>query len=586
VNTKAILGSLITVALAAVLTLVVRRFALRLGFVARPRDDRWHRKPTALFGGVAMFAAFMIGYAVLGPGVPRAYPILAAGTLLFITGLVDDVFQIKPYTKLGVQLIAAAIPVFFGLRLPWENYQAVNDCITIFWLVGITNAINLLDNMDGLAAGISVVACGFLVVTFLLNGQTSEAALPALLGGSALGFLFFNFNPAKIFMGDCGSMFLGFMLAGTALLSTNGRFRGVTSVLLAPVLILMIPIFDTCFVIATRTLSGRPVSQGGRDHTSHRLVALGTSDRRAVVTLYALAAICGAVALMIKFVSTAVVVAVAPGFALLALALGIYLGKVKIYEAGAEAPANALVNAFANSTYKRRIFEVLLDVVLVAFAYYGAYLLRWDGRLPAEQLAIFLRTLPVLIVIHLLFLLIGGVYGGLWKYMGVEDLIVLGRSVLGGTVVASGVVLAAYRFHGPSRGVLLLDGLLLMLLLAASRLSLRLLRRLLVGKVASRPNAKPVLIYGAGDGGAILINELLDNHDHQYMPIGFIDDDARKTGKWIRGCKIFRSRDLPQLVQTYGIDEVLISSVKVPDAKLDYLRDMGIGFKKMRIMIE
>src|ERR1044072_6955462 len=148
--------------------------------------------------------------------------------------------------------------------------------------------------MDGLAGGVSFISCLFLTITFLLNGQMTEAMLPALLGGAVLGFLAFNFSPASIFMGDCGSMFLGFMLSGTALLSATGRFRNLASVLLTPVLILMIPIFDTCMVTITRKLSGRKISQGGRDHTSHRLVALGLSERRAVLVVYLFGAVTGA----------------------------------------------------------------------------------------------------------------------------------------------------------------------------------------------------------------------------------------------------------------------------------------------------
>ena len=324
------LAALCTFALAVLLTLLARRTAYRLGFVAAPRKDRWHQRPTALMGGVAIYAAFAVGYVIFTPNVGASLPVLAGGTLLFVTGLIDDRFQIKPYAKLILQLIAAVFVVYSGLHLPWVNYEWVNNFLTIFWLVGITNAINLLDNMDGLAAGIAVISCAFLMVTFLLNGQPADAVLPALLGGAALGFLVFNFSPATIFMGDCGSMFLGFMLSGTALLANTARFRSLTSVLLTPVLILLLPIFDTCMVTVTRKLSGRPVSQGGRDHTSHRLVALGVSERRAVLMLYLFAAVSGSLALLVRLLETKVVLALVPAFALLVLGLGLYLGHVRV----------------------------------------------------------------------------------------------------------------------------------------------------------------------------------------------------------------------------------------------------------------
>lgn len=583
---RIVFASLITLVLAIALTALARVVSHRVGLVAAPRRDRWHSKPTPLLGGLAIYIAFVAGFWFFGPRTTGAYAVLAGGTLLVITGLVDDILHIKPYTKLVFQLIAASILVNFGLHLPFVEYQLVNNVLTIFWLVGITNALNLLDNMDGLAGGISVIACVFLALTFLLNGQTAEAVLPAMLGASALGFLVFNFNPASIFMGDSGSMFLGFLLSGTALLSDTGRVRHLTSVLLTPILILMIPIFDTCIVTITRKLSGRPISQGGRDHASHRLVALGVSERRAVLLLYFFAAVSGALALMVRLMSATVMMGLVPAFALLVVFLGLYLGKVRVYEEGEEPQGIRIINAIAEFSYKRRIFEVLLDVVLVTLAYYCAFLLRWDGNLPGEQSAIFLKTLPIVIIIQISFFLFGGVYRGLWRYVGITDFLTIARAVLSGGTVSMLVVFAEYWFRGPSRAVALLNVLLLLVFVSASRMSFRLLRALIVGRPKLDPDATPVLIYGAGDGGELLIREILSNPDHRYAPVGFIDDDDRKTGKLIHGYRIFGSQQLPHLVRTYGVSEVLISTFKVPDAKLDYLRRLGVGLKKMSIRIE
>src|SRR5215468_8019047 len=443
---RIILGSISTVLTGVILTLAVRWVSLRSGLIARPRDDRWHRKPTALLGGVAIHLAFLTGYLAFGPRLSAFYPILAMGTLLFVAGLVDDMVQIRPYAKLIIQLVAAGVVVFYGLRLPWTSHQAVNDFITIFWLVGMTNALNLLDNMDGLAGGISVISSIFIATTFIVNGQAALAAIPALLGAAVLGFLVFNFSPATIFMGDCGSMFLGFVLAATALLSEYGRFSNLTAVLLTPVLIMVIPIFDTCVVVASRILSGRPISQGGRDHTSHRIVALGTSERRAVMMLYVFAAFSGLLALMVRVLETSVVLVLVPIFALLVISLGFYLGKVHVYENGDQPglSGKTIVSAITDFPYKRRVFEVMLDALLVAMAYYGAYLLRWDGGFSGEQVSIFLKTLPLMIVIQMAFLLIGGVYRGLWRYMDIDDLLVVVKSVLAGTAAAGLVVFVMY----------------------------------------------------------------------------------------------------------------------------------------------
>jgi UDP-GlcNAc:undecaprenyl-phosphate GlcNAc-1-phosphate transferase len=188
-----IVGSMFTLALALGLTPLVRAVARRAGVVAAPRVDRWHQKPTALLGGVAIYLAFAAGCSVFAWHAPGARLILAAGTLLFIVGLVDDLVQVKPYTKLVVQLIVAALVVYFSRRLQWTYFEHVNIFITIFWLVGITNAVNLLDNMDGLAGGVSVIACVFLTITMLLNGQAGQAMLPALLEPPRSGFLYSTF---------------------------------------------------------------------------------------------------------------------------------------------------------------------------------------------------------------------------------------------------------------------------------------------------------------------------------------------------------------------------------------------------------
>jgi UDP-GlcNAc:undecaprenyl-phosphate GlcNAc-1-phosphate transferase len=228
----------------------------------------------------------------------------------------------------------------------------------------------------------------------------------------------------------------------------------------------------------------------------------------------------------------------------------------------------------------------MLDVVLVTLAYYGAYLLRWDGKMPEQQLSIFVKTLPVIIIVDMCFLLVGGVYRGLWRYVGIDDLLIILRSVFAGGLVSMLAVFLMYRSKGPSRGVFLLDPLLLLILISASRLSFRLLRAAIVGRAKTTPDARPVLIYGAGDGGEHLIREILTNHGHQYAPVGFIDDDERKSGRLIHGYRIFASNQLPQLIHTYNVEDVIVSSPKVPSGNLDRLRSMGLSLKVVNVRIE
>ena len=578
-------GSLFTFLLAMALTLLVRRVARAKGIVAQPRPDRWHQKPTALCGGVAIFLAFLVGCLIFAPSVPGNRLILLGGALLFGMGLVDDLWQIRPPVKLVIQLSVAAVVVFFGRRLPWTDYPAINIAITIFFLVGITNALNLLDNMDGLAGGVSLIACEFLMITLLLNGQTSQAMLPALLGGAVLGFLLFNFNPASIFMGDCGSMFLGFALSMMALLSENDRTRNLSAVVLTPVLILLIPIFDTCLVTVMRKLSGRSVAQGGRDHTSHRLVALGLSERRAVWLLYSLAVISGVSALLMRGLQAQMLFWLIPVVALVVLFLGIYLGRVRVYAEGERAVDGTILKSLENFTYKRQIFEILLDVALITLAYYGAYLLRFDGGLTSTQMEVFFYSLPLVIAVQMLLFLLAGVYRGLWHYMSLEDLLVYAKAIFWGALACAGIVVALYGWQ-TSPAVLVLYPLLLLVLMSASRFSFRLLRALVKDQVQKHPDAQPVLIYGANDDGVFLLRQILNNPEHRFHPIGFVDDNFRITGKLLAGYRIYVHAEVPELIHAEGVEQILVASSNVPERDLRSLRQQGLILKRIGIHIE
>jgi UDP-GlcNAc:undecaprenyl-phosphate GlcNAc-1-phosphate transferase len=323
----------LSLGLTLLLTPVVRALARCAGVVARVRSDRWHQQPTALLGGVAMFPTIVCILLACDAPIPHGHWILAGSAVAFTTGLIDDLRRIRPYLKLIGQLLAAALVLLDGLTFPWTGLAGLDVVITLFWLVGITNALNLLDNMDGLAAGIAALAAGFLAAAFHMDGQRNESLWVAIFAAALLGFLLYNSNPASIFMGDCGSLFLGFYLASMALV---GKPPGGSSrALLAPavpILILSVPIFDTTLVAVCRKRAGRAVSQGGRDHTSHRLVALGLSERQAVWLLYGLAALTGLLALGIRTLAPAISLTVTAALAGLMIWFGVYLARVKVYD--------------------------------------------------------------------------------------------------------------------------------------------------------------------------------------------------------------------------------------------------------------
>src|SRR3954470_11643189 len=285
-----------------VLTPVCRALAHRYGFVAKPKQDRWHKRPTALFGGVAI-AAVALGLGTTLGLQPTVTPLLVTAAMIAGFGLVDDALSLKASTKLIAQVTAASVLLLFGFRLQWLDSMAGDAMLTLFWIVGVTNAFNLLDNMDGLCAGTALIAGTFLLIDLVGPGEASAPAvyLAGLLGATA-GFLAYNVHPASIFMGDTGSLFLGLNLAAIPLIPNPGQTvpSGLLSVVVAPVLPLLVPIFDTTLVTAVRLLSQRSPSQGGRDHTSHRLVAIGLSEPRAVVTLWMLAAAGGLISVLLQ----------------------------------------------------------------------------------------------------------------------------------------------------------------------------------------------------------------------------------------------------------------------------------------------
>jgi UDP-GlcNAc:undecaprenyl-phosphate GlcNAc-1-phosphate transferase len=584
-------------ALALVLTPLVRSLARRWGAVAKPKTDRWHKKPTAMLGGVAIWLSVSLVMAVYLLFVPHSTPygwvVIGASSFLFLVGLADDLFHAKPYQKLIGQVMGAAFVIYYGLSLPWTSSAPANMVITIFWLIGITNAVNLLDNMDGLAAGIAAIASSFLAVSFLTTGQTTEAMMLAVFAAALLGFLIYNSNPASIFMGDCGSMFIGFFLASTALVSSapGGRSRSFLPVLAVPILILFIPIFDTTLVTILRKLSGRAASQGGRDHTSHRLVALGMSERRAVWMLYGFAGLSGVLAMMVREAKLDISLPIILGFTVVLTLLGVYLAGVKVYdEEEVKAAHDKPLFAFLiDLSYKRRIFEVLLDVVLITLAYYCAYVLRFGAMEESGAWRIFLQTLPVLVFVKMATLLVMGVYRGIWRYTSVDDLINIAKAVVIGTVLSMLALLFKFRFESLSRTVFILDAMLLLMMLAGSRMAFRFFRQML--PTAKAREGCRVLIYGAGDAGELLLRELLNNRDLQYAPVGFVDDDPNKKGKVIHGLRVFGGNGaLRSICREHRVDEVLISSTRVsPERIKEIMRDcedQHVALKRMRIKIE
>ena len=590
-------GKSFGIALAAslLLTLVVRTLARHWKLVAKPRPDRWHKKPTALYGGVGIFVAFVAtALLVHPPHVAGGHLLLSCTGGMFLVGLIDDVVHLKPYAKLVGQIFFCTAITMFGLRLHWLPSPVIDQALTIFWLVGITNAINLLDNLDGLAGGVATITALYLVYFCHVGGFYGAAILAATFAGAVVGFLVFNFNPASIFMGDCGSLALGFFLGALTLVSNSGGMRrNVVSILAVPVLLLLIPIVDTTLVTISRRMAGRPVSQGGRDHTSHRLVALGLSERNAALTLWTVAALAGAVAVFVRNASWAIGAFAVPTFFMLCLLLAVFVARVQVYQPvddEKDVRGRALLPTLADFTYKRRLFEVLCDVAVIALAYYAAFLLRFDGEMVRPYYWVFVSSLPLVIVVQLGAFLALGLYEGLWRYTSVDDLTRQLRAVAGGWIASTLAVVFVFRLENFSRSVLIVDALLLTLGVTGTRISFRLLRSW-VARFQSAPESKRVLIYGAGDGGELLLRELLQNRDLGLHAVGFVDDDPQKFGRLIHGVRVLGSVDrLAEFAGKERVDEVVVSTAKLAADRNSQLvascNAAGLRYRRMRISLE
>ena len=317
------------------LTVPIRHLALRYGMVDKPGPRKVHIDPIPLLGGIAIYLGFVLAVLLSRHGAPQQQivGILAGATLLAIVGFLDDGGLLHHQVKLFIGMpIAALFLLASGIRaqlfsqfLP-GGVGLVLDCfLTIVWVVGITAAFSILDHMDGLCAGIAAVAAGFFTIAAMMNGQTMVSTLGAAALGASLGFLRWNFNPAKIFMGDGGAMFLGFLMATLGLkVRPDGTQFPLTW--LVPVLILAVPIFDTTLVSISRARRGLlPFASPGKDHTAHRLSNLGMGHRGAVLAMYSWAIVCGVIALFIPGLSATVVYALVGALVVVALAAMFFL---------------------------------------------------------------------------------------------------------------------------------------------------------------------------------------------------------------------------------------------------------------------
>lgn len=303
--TQLIMAFFITLISTLFLVYPIKKIAIRFGFIDLPAERKIHKKATPRLGGLAIFLGTGLGLLFLRPSHPDLFAIVTGSCVIVTIGLLDDKYQIRPLLKLGGQLLAAGIVISAGIiieritipvlgTIEFNSWVAV--LITVVWIVGVTNAINLIDGLDGLASGITTIGLISILIMAVVDAQIIVIYLATVLIGGNIGFLFHNFYPAKIYMGDTGSMFLGFSIA---VISTIGLFKNVTLFsFIIPVIVLAIPIFDTLFAIIRRMINGENIFLPDKKHIHYQLLSAGFSHRTTVLILYGFAASFGTIAIM------------------------------------------------------------------------------------------------------------------------------------------------------------------------------------------------------------------------------------------------------------------------------------------------
>jgi UDP-GlcNAc:undecaprenyl-phosphate/decaprenyl-phosphate GlcNAc-1-phosphate transferase len=557
------------------MTPVVRYIAIKNRWMATPSAQRWHQKPTALMGGIAIYAGLSLPLLLAGnfktllPVLMRhssttTLPSLCATlwiciTFLFILGLVDDFVAIKPQTKLVGQILVASFISFLGFRLHWFNSLTLDTMITMVWVVGVTNAFNLIDNMDGLCTGIGLIAAVCMALLFQGTPFAEGMLASLILAGALAAFLIFNFKPASIFMGDSGSLVIGFTLSLLTLQHSESVHVNSISFYAVPLLVMMVPIFDTILVSVIRILSGRKASVGGKDHTSHRLVLMGLNEKNAVLFLYGIGVLSGMSAVFVSRTDNLTSPIVIAPTVISLLLMGIYLAQLRVYpeKEFSVLRDKSYTPILVDITYKKQLLLVILDFGMISFAYYLSYRLRFESSVFLIYFKVFLNSLPAIIACKLLVFFVFGIYRSMWGYMSTSDVFLYVKASTVASLLSVAAVTFMYRFEDFSKGIVIIDWLLATGYLLASRGSFRIFIDTIKRKQLA---GRKTLIYGAGRGGEILLREILNNTDLHVHPIGFIDDDIRKTGKKIQGYPVLgKLADVEQLCQKYQVEEIIVS---------------------------
>ncbi len=558
---------------------LAKRMAVRYGIVSKPSDDRWHREPTPLLGGAAVVAGFLGALLLLGH-----VPIwLAVGAIvLFAIGLLDDAIVLRPRVKFTLQLLAVALVIrsapIFNI-LPWPP---LNVLLTILWLVTTINAVNLIDGLDGLAAGLGISSALTVAVLAGLHHQDMVLGWALALAGALGGFLLYNRSPASIFMGDAGALPIGFILGALSIEAGGFVTHSRLSAAAVPLLVMLVPVTDTSVVTITRLATGRAISRRGLDHFHHRMAKLGLSDPRTVEVMCALAIAGGACAIALSFLRQFYVVAALSAGLLFFTLVGLFLIDLSLEHGGTaleQHRLSGLAGAILSLNLKRRVFEIALDGLLITVAYCAAVLIRLDFVVEPGLFSLLTGVLPWVIGTSYVAFFIAGIYRGMWRHFGLEDAL---RSWQG--AMLAGLLLFAIRRFGPVRfsgSILCIFVILVFNLLLATRLSFRVFRKTVDSLV--RPRSSAIVVGADSSGEAALWHLLSIGGKEKIRMLGFVDDDAFKRGKLFHGYRVLGS--ISELDRIYGdtaFDAVLIAGDTLSKERLELIESF-VSARKLQL---
>ncbi|MGL1935162.1 MAG: hypothetical protein OCD01_09080 [Fibrobacterales bacterium] len=610
---------IIAIAIALVTTLYSMKLAHRFGVIDTPGGRRIHARTVPRMGGAGIVTAFYLTLVITDILFDTVdwhsyWPILLGGLVIWVLGLVDDIRSLSPKIKLLVQALVAGFVISQGTVIEWVNIPFFNVtlhlgylgyAITFIWIIGVCNAINLIDGLDGLVAGLSIIILATISFFVLMYPRGDLLPLTVALSGALIGFLKYNFHPAKTFMGDSGSLFLGYMIAVATIQGTMLDSAAVT--LLIPITILGIPLLDTTLAIVRRKAVNKKVMEADAEHLHHVLLRQGLSHRQTVLVLYGMSFIFSVVSVLLvtanKKGTAAILLLLMMMIYLLISKLG-YIRKIvstRHYQAKRARRSTYRHDAgeeIRTSSYKRKVIRfvkgtpmlILLDFTFLLAAYIFARWIQAEGNLLFKSDIDSVIHFGFIATVYFVFMYARKSYNIIWRYVKLSDLNRLVRTLL----LVMGVVYFLDGFIVPKFELGEQFYMLFLLLIIPSISSTRLMHRYyysFVKRVVSgRKKGENIFIFGAGDTGDLLQHFITHSEGIPFKIAGFIDDNSGKLDKCIDRYPVLGSvEDLPHLMSTHKVKRLFLSTPLINKETrkflLEYNQTLGLKIHVFRMKL-